>query len=273
MNDQRRDAEHTAVRAAAKRLTHDMGELVHPCVVPVMAPDAKGNPRPVGSAVLFASGNRTFVLTAAHVVTKFQTHGMYLGGRERIVEAEGRRHYSVPTAPGGVDRADVGFIELSQDEAASLGEVRFLRAADVDPDEWSRPLPQGRNRALYVVFGYPASKMKRNPVRLTVRTPPMTYLGPGASPDKYAAVGVEPHSHLVVDFVRDALVTRTGVGRGPVPRGVSGGGAWRCENLTTGDLTESRLVAIMTEWHQERDLLVGTRVGPILEEIRTQYPE
>ena len=102
----------------------------------------------------------------------------------------------------------------------------------------------------------------------------MRYLGKGAPPEKYTALGVERHSHLAVDYHRDAVGTSRGVGRGPDPQGVSGGGAWRCEGLSVGDVSGSRMVAIMTEWHRAPDdALLGTRIAPVLEAIRTQYPE
>jgi hypothetical protein len=110
---------------------------------------------PIGSGLLIQVGKAHFLITAAHVldentqakedfcnlVTYGQRHPVILKGESfRTTIAKGKTR--------DADPLDVGFVKLSEEMVAQIGEDRFLSSLNVDLND------KGESAALYGAFGY-----------------------------------------------------------------------------------------------------------------------
>ena len=251
-----------------------MSSMVDRSVRPLFIPDDRGNPFLTGSGILLSVGTRSFLLTAAHVFHGARDRGLYVGGLQDLVLVNGPRQFTQAADGQPEDRADVGFAEMTPAEVRQLGDVVFLGPTALDPDDRLRPPPAGQGHPFYFILGYPASRMKRNPKTQKIKTGALRFLSLGAEPTVYKTLGLPEHSHLVVEFDRRNSLGPKGPAMAADPHGTSGGGAWRCDDLLRGHPSKGTLIAVMIEWHHHpANVLVGTRIGVVLEGIRAQYPE
>lgn len=252
-------------------------ELLRHCerfVRPLIAADDGRRPRHVGSGVLVAFNDRSFFLTAAHVLRDALGHPWAIAGEQNLVPPQSAVYFTTPAEAHQHDTADVGFVELTPNEVHQLGDVEFLSPARPDPDERRRPPQPGLTRPFYFVFGYPASRMKANPQTKTVRaTGAFPLLSVPVERYVYTAINRPEHAHLIVAFDRGDSHGRKGAVVAPHPRGISGGGIWRVDDLVHLKPEATRLVAIATEWWAQQEALVGTRIGVVLDGLRARYPD
>ncbi len=265
---------HTGARRLIASWARRTAQRLDTVVRPIFVPNQRRDPRLVGSGVLLELQGQPFLVTAAHVLDEADGATLNVLGTKDLVEVSGIRHRSeAPAANRANDMIDVGFVPLAKSEVASLRDVRLLNAGEIDPND-SLVRRTSQKRPLYFVLGYPASKTRLNPTKLTLRSGAFRFVGRPASTDVQHALGVEDFSHLTLEFDRARSVGRNGPGVAPDPHGVSGGGAWRCGDILTGDPDECRLVAIMTEWHDKpTNVLLGTSVAFLLAGIGAQFPE
>lgn len=255
------DPEFKAMCYQARRWTRDLRDLV--------------NTRVNGTGIAVRMGARRFLATAGHLVK--ESHPM------QIVSREGESSIPTDFANAGWDEgADVGFLELSQEQADMVGD--FAGGENI-LCVWPRELPQS-----VIVVGYP-EEMHFSPSPqvvasvltqiqlITVPTPEWPDnldREPEQGRDLFLRLPEETYGQLAgpsVPHSGNAAVK----GRTPRPHGMSGGGIWL---LAIGEKVDSGLVlpgiqllAIQTSWYDRSRMLRGTLVAKWLDLVAAEYPD
>lgn len=243
-------------------------------VRPVLFLDNRSEEEITGSCVLMRIGDRHFALTAAHVMDRLVARGHIMIGGIRDIVYVALRAYGTEIPNGGTrddDLVDLAFLELSDAQAADLGECVWLTPEDVD---W-RPVPTGTDAA-YLALGYPwrNSRLNRSAGRLDAT--PVAYGGTLAAPGLYAGTDYDPDTHIVINFNRKRIVSKAGWGVPMVkPQGMSGGGLWRFSSLLAGEPADrDRLAGILIAWHwDEQKVMVATRACIAMTMVCKIHPE
>jgi hypothetical protein len=261
-------------QAIARRLisqrAHAVAERVRASVRPLFIEEDDA-PQLVGSGVLIALGEATFLLSAAHVLDE-RNQGTWIFGPNGLLPLTGECLFSsIPSEGRDADKLDVGAVRLSDDLARALGELRILTAYDLDLDD--RAFVDSPPSKQYLVVGYPASKAKprRQTRRLTVETFVLT--ATALAREQYKRLEVDDFSHLALSFDQRKVTNVDGRVTAPHLYGVSGGGIWTLGRTIDAEGQDARLAAIGTEWHQgPTKAILGTRVALFTEMIRDHCP-
>src|SRR5439155_16164451 len=215
-------------------------------------------PEAIGSTTLLKVGEDAFALTAAHVLEEFKDQSVLIGTQNGFRPLVGEVSTSSPP-----DVTDNAFIRLHPEIADWLApEYRFLSLEQVDVGD----LPTASSG--YEFLGVPYRKVRRADGRL-FRFPVYSYASTSIPISGYQALGLSPVFHVAVDFVPRRV--RDGDGRritAPNPQGMSGGPIFsRGFSANAG----RRLVALAIE--HRKGVLIGIRIGLVLEPIRWTYPQ
>jgi hypothetical protein len=225
----------------------------------------------VGSCILLRIGDQLFILTAAHVLDRL-TSGLMVPGTQGAVLLGGRVLRSA-LPPGGrtADRLDAAVIVPREDVATALDDVPAFRPQDVDLDEWMTPAPATLKH--HVLLGFPSTGVRSKRWEKTLSCKGFLLTARQALPDVYVRLGVETPTHVVLDYADDDVNTLTGPTHPPRPNGISGGAILACGQPFDVSAGNASLIAVITERHMSRNVLVGSRLTLFLELIRHDYPE
>lgn len=271
--------ERDVAAATAARMVQTRDQLL-PVVRPVYGVRHRGGRRDAGTvhlfgnAVLFTAGGRHFALTAAHVLDEFEPHGLGILGEPDMLDLSATRVYRTvaPAENRDADRIDVGFVELSDAQVATLGNVRFLTPDDLDVTDAPSYFTYVRTK--YLLLGYPASKQGKLRADLEVDPQPLAYAAQAADPSLYKSLETDPDRHLLLPFDQKAVISTEGRATAPKLDGMSGCGVWRFDSLHALPGGRDQLVGLFIEWHRgSRKVLVATRIDQCLEGVRHSVPE
>ncbi len=135
-------------------------------------------------------------------------------------------------------------------------------------------IPQ--TKKYYAFIGHPANKTKPKHKTTIINSEIFSYFGSKASSSAYDQLSLTPYSHIVVEFDPNKCFDENGDRYNfPRAKGMSGGGVWLLENLNnhSSQLYVSKLVGIGIEDHKNPKVMVGTRIGAVIEVIKTKYPD
>lgn len=248
---------------------------VREATVPIVGVTHRNQPDPVGSAVLFEVGNQTFAMTAAHVLDFLEsdTELAFLGS-PGVVELSGEYFRTpMPLEGRSADRVDLAFIELSREQRNKLGDIRAIQPGDLLMDHVPDRRPILRSK--YLMLGYPVTQQPRQivdgayvPISLS------GILHETRDLALYAMLGVEQATHLILHFNRAEFANADGAVFAPHPRGASGGGIWILDGMMDSAVPapRPRLVAIAIEYEKKHHCVVGTRIRPLIDQIRVRTP-
>jgi len=236
---------------------------------PIYAVGRGGNPEAVASAVLLASEKSRFLVSAAHVRTRFDGP-LYAGTPGRLVQVVGDGLLARSGASSeGNDNVDLWIVRLSGAGWGDVPESAFLR-----PDELDRA-PAIPQRDAFGVLAYPASLSELQGSEL--RAYGVRIMGVEARQEKYGRLGLDPEMNLVVGY--DYRKVWTAKGRETMTKihGGSGGGIWRFTAAGGAEpVNPPKLSAILTEWHSKTTnghYLLATRLGPALQKVAQHEPD
>jgi hypothetical protein len=131
------------------------------------------------------------------------------------------------------------------------------------------------NTPNYLLYGYPLSRTKKNPIKRKITPEAFCFLTKVASSNLYKNYGFETHSNVVLEY--DILKIQSFgsniIKKGPKPKGISGGGLWFIPNLLMekGKCPIYNLVGILTEYISESDIVVATRIHLVGEILRQKF--
>jgi hypothetical protein len=249
----------------------EIGNDVQRFTVPIYT-DVRASPVQVACGLLLAIGNRSFLVSAAHVFER-QERQFFLVGH---LADDRARIYWLPAdsdliglAEGTTrddDDLDVGYVEL-------LGELPPYPQVNLEclplhrVAAW-RPV---RNK-YYGIFGYPSSKMRVNPLVKEFRKVPVYgYLNPGAEYLRYAANKIDPRQNLLIPFdAKKKQVFKDGRQETfPDPAGMSGSPVWEFRFSGSGE-AKRKVVGIYTGNSRTSMEAQATDIGVVLQLMRQQ---
>jgi hypothetical protein len=249
------------LRAAERRIQQ--------AVCPIYGADDRGKPYLIGSSLLLKVHDRSFLVTAAHVLDWNQETSIYVAGRLKPVRIEGESYRTSPPATGrNDDLMDFGIIDISGTPPDQWSRYRFLTPDDLDVDDFPA------DHTLYGFSGYPVTKNRVYSANIKLSS--MACIVIAAPPAQYSHLGLQPASHFLGQFDRTRQVDSVkGLMTGPDPHGLSGGGVWRMG--TPGEFAKGtnseRLIGIGIEHRQDAKVLLGVRVSLLVVMIARIYPD
>jgi hypothetical protein len=253
----------------------------------------EAGPDLIGSGTLIRIGDKSFVLTAAHVVDEIRTTPTHLSTGSPDGDHFPLGQISVATSSAGkeADRSDDPFdiaaIELRDDTVARLTTcLRFLSLIDVEAHDDRLP------SAHYALVGYPHANPTDTPESCSPMHPPGTVrdyknrLLCSTVMPFYTTLYEGDRGALQFDFKKDIVLNfhpaelirgrRFGF---PLPsaKGLSGSGIWRVfptgPSLEDVDWRRMRIVGVVHEHEPSTQTLKGTRIKYALQLIYNHWPE
>lgn len=239
-------------------------------VRPIYGADSNGRPTHIGSSILIEIDGVKMIATAAHVIDHNVQTSLYVGGMGALNLLVGE--FQTTIAPKGDrhrDHYDFAFVELSPDQIAELGEVRFVTEREMVPAR--TPV----DKRLFTAIGYPNSKNKRfdaNSKMLRGQLYQYSSLH-RAEPALAAKLGVTDDDHLLITH-HPYAADETGRKVRPIgPRGLSGGAMIEAVETSLAYFRGERswtprLAGITIERDSNR--LIATRMHVVISAIRNR---
>lgn len=224
----------------------------------------------IGSGVLIRIADRVFLLTAAHVLN-YRDDGHYLmpseGGYRPII---GKCTFTSKSTFGrrSHNEFDIAFVWLDESCASRLDRDYLILDR---PDVF---LETPSERFEYTFAGFP---WRRTRVEERCIEPNLTTMsGIEAKQSEYAALNLDAKFFIVMRFHRRrAFSFRLNKPiKGPLPDGMSGGGAyiWSEDALKNWPV-RLPLAGIINYFIQEKNLLIATRLHVFIQWIFQKYPD
>lgn len=135
-------------------------------------------------------------------------------------------------------------------------------------------IPKGKK--YYAFIGHPANKTKPKYGTSKIKSEVFSYLGTVASSYEYEQLSFFPYSHIIVSFDPKKCLDENGTRcTFPKAKGMSGGGVWLLEDLNkhSSQSHVNKLVGIGIENHKKPKVMVGTRIGAVIEVIKRKFPD
>jgi len=218
------------------------------------------------TGILFAVGNRHFIVTAAHEVNRYAKHLCYLyvcGALpgSTVINLVGDVHSN--------EEHDVSVISLTSEVANELVKGhRFLRTTDVDASSNERP-------ESYVIMGYPLAKPfhQKRPHEKRISSIPFTFFTALNSDEVESELGYDPSVHLLFKNVGTSYAMDGSVISTPRFQGMSGGADFRYPSGSqSADSVERRLVGVQIS-AKAGGFVKATRIWYALRLIADHYPD
>lgn len=235
-------------------------------ILPLFAEVSNGKPKLIGSGFLISSSTDYYLVSAAHVFDEMRD------GNELFffIEPNTKRKLSgslrlTETPEGKVrkhDRLDIGVLKL---EGTGLPpypkvdkyplEISALRA---------NVLP--RESKQYLIVGYPETKSRANPIERKVTSKIYGFRSVSVPLEKYAVLGVNDQSHIVLSFdVKHTVGSNKQICAFPEPAGMSGSPVWLLyDENGSNDQNQTPVVGIAIEHHKSCHAIVATDIGVAL---------
>lgn len=227
------------------------GEQCALCTSPLFTRDSRGCLFSVGTGVFVDYSGRSFVLTASHVLREYMP--LLTGGRTVVSLTQ-----SFFTS-ADENQQDVGFVPLTDEQRASLSDVRFLTADDID-------LSNDVSSGLHYIVGYRADDNAQDSPSRDVIAGWSVYGVKAASSEVYEQRHLPPSESLLLTFDRQRLSSPMGiVDVEPEPEGLSGSGVW---HITSTIPASDRLVGLVESHTDSGRLIYAARLRRVLEGLR-----
>jgi hypothetical protein len=244
------------------------GEKFRDTIRPVYGTTDKGTAVHIGSCTLLRKNGDAFLLTAAHVIDENKYTPLYVAGATNLVLIQ-EEFAATPKIDGSRenDHFDFAIAKLSKNTTDSLGAVRFISAYDIS-GAWAESPGH-----VFMAMGCPHSKNRNiDNVNLHIRSIIWKYSATAVTDAKLAKkLGVTGKEHVFIKFNKKYSQDENGGRVNSVnPRGMSGGALFDLGNLADPWTLEptaerrARLTGLLIELPANRNLMVSTRIDPIL---------
>lgn len=231
-------------------------------IVPLFR-DVQGRPSLVGTGLLVSAGERSFLVSAAHVFDGLDAGGelyFYIGPRTRRRLSGRLRKTNNPPGDPRYQKAplDVGVLLLTGPWLPPYPQVDkcCLSVTALMPSALPR---QGKH---YLVTGFPSSKSRPNPVGRNMTPKIYAFHNLSAQPKVYAQLGMSDKTHLLISFDRKrSAFPDKRIATFPDPRGMSGAPVWLLfDENGPNDPAQTPVVGVAIEHRRNEHVIVATDV-------------
>jgi len=238
-------------------------------VLPLFVEVRGGKPKLIGSSFLISSGISSYLVSAAHVFDEMkggQEIFFYIGPRTKQKLSGSLR--LTKTGKGeniDSDRLDVGVLKF---EGSGLPFYPNLKKLPLSIGALM-PNALPREGKQYLVVGFPESKSRANPVAREVVSMAYCFRNFSIPAGKYADLGFDPQSHLVLGFDRKRTIGPNGQIRAfPAPLGMSGSPVWLLHDADgPNDPAQTPVVGVAIEHDKAHHVMVVTDISIALQLI------
>jgi hypothetical protein len=244
-------------------------------ICPIYTASDRERPNLIGTGTLLDFAKARFLVTAAHVHDEYTENqvALYIATAGSLIELPQPFHTTVvpPSRKREDDRLDFAFVRLTDEIADEIAKGRFfLPFSLIDANDHLKP------RARYMFTGFPGSREKTSYGDKKVKPQRFSFTGETVSPKRMLALGIEPATHIAVEFDRERAFDEAGQPACfPRVKGMSGGAVWRGDGDSHLWLTEVpvRLVGIGIEDPKNQNVLVAVRIHLVLAAIARIHPD
>ena len=245
---------------------------------PIYGCNKKFDPYFIGSCVLIEVEGKKYLITAAHIIDDNDFTTLYSSGngdKDILVELTSKKAI-VTKAEGNNrdnDQLDFAILPLTTEMLKSIGnDVVFLNEKDFN----LRKVPV--ERELHLAMGYPRSKNKKiDKKRKKVTTNPLVYSSSLVIDNEILEfVGGSEKFNLLLDYNnKEYKNEKFEIENSISPVGASGGGLFfiegmkNLENFKPNVDCNAKLVAILIEVHEEKNIILATKLSVIFDAIST----
>ena len=247
-------------------LVTELANILSRCLVPLFTGSPKGKPQFIGTSFLVSSSAHHYLVSAAHVFD----HGT--DGSELWYYIEpmltqklwGKLHRTTLSDAGTRknDRFDVGVLEITGGLLPPYPKVgRYpmplnCLQSNVTPREGKQ----------YLVFGFPGTKHRLDPINKEVTSELCIYRTHSADQSSYEKLGVQESTHIVMAFDREKSVGPDGkIHSFPKPFGMSGSPVWLLiDEEGPNDNAIPPIVGVVIEYHKVHRAILATDIGAAL---------
>lgn len=241
----------------------DLAELLSRHVIPLYRQPHGKRPEHVGTAFLLTALGRSFLATAGHVLA--EPRGMFFYVEKHTKRTLTGQLVRSKAKPG--EQADPWDIAILLLTGPGLPPYPGVDKASAEADFFIGNPKASLEGEHFLITGMPASRTKANPHTHQLKVEGFSLVSSNAPTATYKAVRRDPDKHLVMELDRKGSVGADGSLRMfPDPHGMSGSPVW-CLPSESNGLESVQLVGILTEFHEDLNALVATRVEPMLELI------
>lgn len=226
-----------------------------------------------GTAFLVRAGDDLFLVSAGHVLKRFDAGQIWIPVHGKLQQLSGRMCNVHSSAEE--DRYDVAAVLLDSSLATDL----FPEALFCPPLLRLNPqTPQTGLSNLYTFCGFPGKTVTMNHSTHRFTSHLQIYTGVGINRSRYAVIGLSHMTHIAVDLcskVIDEAGKKVKVGPN-AQRGLSGGPVLvSTDGLALsgiGKLPKLRVVGVAIEHHVGHQLLVATQIRLVRDAIFRLVP-
>ncbi|MHA2061781.1 MAG: hypothetical protein ACW963_05780 [Candidatus Sifarchaeia archaeon] len=242
------------------------------CHCPIIGADERSKPYLVGTGVVLSIDSQIFIASAAHVFDENEITSIYtfLEGKDQIIEGE----IQATSKPGNnrdEDKIDIAILKVDD----SLIPKFMSTYCPVTIDEIDvNDIPHSKK--YYAFIGHPTNKTKPKFGTTIMKREMFSYMGTIVTQKAYQQLDLSIYSHIVIGFDPKKCIAEDGIRYTfPKPKGMSGGGVWLMEDLNSHSSRSyvNKLVGIGIEDHKNPEVMVGTRIGAVIEVIKKGFPD
>lgn len=230
------------------------------------------------SGTFVAIGGREFIATAAHTISPSRPSLKLIGDGIHPVERNDIKIVAAGRARGA--NPDVGYIEIAAGTASQLGRspIELDRICDSGPGQAGR---------IAFLYGNPFALVERfvnhKAKQRIIGIHSFTYPNATLAYDEWPTVPRDAEAprksvdlFIPYDVTEDMIVDRGHGTRLPNPRGASGGGIWQGIGPINDGLWHAekiKLIAIQSNWDEERKYIRGVQIKHWLRLVEEDYPD
>jgi hypothetical protein len=211
-------------------------------------------PLALGSCILYVNKDQYYIITAKHVFYDHQEKkiGMMVNDIFFLIES------IMIFSNDKEDKIDLGFIKLNTNQIAEIKkQYKFL------DDTLIETRAEVSNEFRYMMAGFPVSMTKI--YGNTFQREEFILLTQPSKDDKYTKLEFNKESHIIVNINKPRSFNNPNFNsKLPKLYGISGSGLWYLSN----DKSKFYLVAIMTEWHKDDNVTIGTKSSVVMDLVK-----
>jgi hypothetical protein len=183
-----------------------------------------------------------------------------------MIPIEGHPYVTTGTPPAGVRDLDIGFVVLALNAMRELPSARPFFPGDCDVAD----IP-----AAQTAYGFAGIPVVKNSPQIELDVKSYYYGGLAAPPALYERLQLPPATHFAMRFDRKYMLNEAGQNVAvPKPQGMSGGPVFKLGTFTEieAGAAQPRVIAFGIEWQKQHNVLVGIRIGIVLDVIAQLLP-
>jgi len=234
--------------------------------IPLYCKDPAGRPLQYGTAFFVRTQSKTFLVSAAHVLDRAKTHGLFYYSEPGQLRAlSGQLIRSKGEEDRASDLIDVAVLRLPGDSVPPYPKVDKF-AMDMS---YLRPCHRPRTGKSYIFIGFPATKSTVNADRREVTVTAYAFRNDPIEESEYQSHGLDPNSHVAL-----RLDVRKGFGADgtkqhfPKPNGMSGSPIVVLFDEGGDKSRVFPVVGVATTYRKADRLVFGTDISYVIDAIQ-----